>query len=84
VINRLGETLLHNAMKDTPPSLDIRTLRQQVQSLGLTLRWHGSQWLLCGRETEPLGHSIKTERDALEFVLNRQSRKTEDQGGSAH
>jgi hypothetical protein len=26
---------------------------------------------LCGRETEPLGHSIKTERDALEFVLDR-------------
>jgi hypothetical protein len=82
VINRLGETLLHNAMKDTP-SLDIRTLRQQVQSLGLTLRWHGSQWLLCGRETEPLGHSIKTERDALEFVLERESRKTGGQGGSA-
>ena len=70
-------------MKETPSS-DIRTLRQQVESLGLTLRWHGSQWFLYGREVEPLGHSIKTERDALEFVLNRQSRKTEDQGGSAH
>jgi len=66
------------------PSLDIRTLRQQVESLGFTLRWHGSQWFLCGRESEPLGHSIKTERDALEFVLNRESRKTGDQGGSAH
>jgi hypothetical protein len=70
-------------MKDTP-SPDIRALRQQVQSLGLTLHWHGSQWFLCGREAEPLGHSIKTERDALEFVLNRESRKTGDQRGSAH
>jgi hypothetical protein len=26
---------------------------------------------LRGREAEPLGHSIKTERDALEFVLDR-------------
>ena len=33
---------------------------------------------------EPLGHSIKTERDALEFVLNRRSRKTDSHGGSAH
>ena len=70
-------------MKDMP-SLDIRTLRQQVESLGLTLRWHGSQWFLCGHEAEPLGHSIKKERDALEFVLNRQSRKMGGQGGSAH
>jgi hypothetical protein len=82
VINQLAETLLHNAMKDTP-TLDIRTLRQQVQNLGLTLRWHGSQWLLCGRATEPLGHSIKTERDALEFVLDRETRKTGGQSGSA-
>jgi hypothetical protein len=44
----------------------------------------GSQWFLCGREAEPLGHSIKTERDALEFVLNRESRKTGGQGGPAH
>ena len=70
-------------MKETPSS-DIRALRQQVESLGLTLRWHGSQWFLCGREAEPLGHSIKTERDALEFVLNRRPRKTGSQGGSAH
>ena len=80
---RPAERLLHNAMKDTR-SLDIRTLRQQVESLGLTVRWHGGQWFLCGREAEPLGHAIKTERDALEFVLNRQSRKTGGQGGSAH
>jgi hypothetical protein len=57
-------------MKKTP-SLDIRTLRRQVEGLGATLYWQGSQWILCGRETEPLGHSIKTERDALEFVLDR-------------
>ena len=82
-IDRPGETFLHQAMKDTPSS-DIRTLRQQVESLGLAVRWHGSQWFLCGPGAEPLGHSIKTERDALEFVLNRESRKTRDQGGSAH
>jgi hypothetical protein len=70
-------------MKDTS-SLDIRTLRQQLESLGFTLRWQGSQWFLYGRGAEPLGHSIKTERDALEFVLNRQSRKTGGQEGSAH
>jgi hypothetical protein len=69
-------------MKDTPSS-DIRTLRQQVDSLGLNLRCHGSQWFLCGREVEALGHSLKTERDALEFVLNRELRKTGGQGGSA-
>ena len=63
-------------MKETP-SVDIRTLRQQVESLGFTLRWQGSQWFLCRHEAEPLGHSIKTERDALEFVLNRQSVKRE-------
>jgi hypothetical protein len=70
-------------MKETSPS-DIRTLRQQVESLGLTLRRHGSQWFLCGREAEPLGHSIKTERDALEFVLDRHSRKAGREGRSAH
>ena len=57
-------------MKKTP-SPDIRTLRRQVEGLGATLYWQGSQWILCGREIEPLGHSIKTERDALEFVLDR-------------
>jgi len=65
-------------MKKTP-ALDIRTLRRQVKGLGVTLCWRGSQWILYGRETEPLGHSIKTERDALEFVLDRQSRKTDGQ-----
>ncbi|HEY5706454.1 MAG TPA: hypothetical protein VIS96_12855 [Terrimicrobiaceae bacterium] len=53
------------------PSPNIRTLRRQVADLGATLYWQGSQWILSGRETEPLGHSIKTERDALEFVLDR-------------
>jgi hypothetical protein len=61
-------------MKKTP-SVDIRTLRQQVESLGFTLRRQGSQWFLFGHEAEPLGHSIKAERDALEFVLDRQSRR---------
>jgi hypothetical protein len=46
-------------------------MRRQVEGLGVTLYWQGSQWILCDRETEPLGHSIKTERDALEFVLDR-------------
>jgi hypothetical protein len=49
------------------PSLNIRTLRQAVEGLGVTLRWQGSQWILYGRGTEALGHSIKTERDALEL-----------------
>jgi hypothetical protein len=57
-------------MKKAPP-LDIRTLRSQVEALGTTLYWQGSQWILCERHTEPLGHSIKTEREALEFVLDR-------------
>ena len=57
-------------MKKTP-SLDIRTLRRAVEALGVTLRRQGSQWILDGREIEPLGHSIQTERDALEFVLDR-------------
>jgi hypothetical protein len=57
-------------MKKTP-SLDIRTLRRAVEALGVTLRWQGSQWILYSREIEPLGHSIQTERDALEFVLDR-------------
>jgi hypothetical protein len=69
-------------MKET--SMDIHTLRQQVENLGFTLRWHGSQVFLCGHETEPLGHSIETERDALEFVLDRQSRKPSGEGRSAH
>jgi hypothetical protein len=60
-------------MKETH-STDIRELRRQVEGLG-ALHRHGSQWILYGRETEPLGHSIKTERDALEFVLKR-GRKT--------
>ena len=76
------QPFLHHAMKEAP-SLDIRTLRQQVESLGFTLRWQGSQWFLCGQEAEPLGHSIKTERDALEFVLYRQSRKAGGEGRSA-
>jgi len=46
-------------------------LRRQLEGLGATLYWQGSQWFLRGRNTEPLGHSIKTERDALEFVLDR-------------
>jgi hypothetical protein len=58
------------AMKETA-SRDIRTLRQEVEGLGATLYWRGSQWFLCGRETEPLGYSIKTEREALQFVLDR-------------
>jgi hypothetical protein len=53
------------------PSLNIRTLRRQVEGLGATINLQGSQWILCGRQTEPLGHSIKTERDALEFALDR-------------
>jgi hypothetical protein len=53
------------------PSPDIPTLRRQLEGLGATLYWQGSQWFLRGRNTEPLGHSIKTERDALEFVLDR-------------
>ena len=69
-------------MKETPSS-DIRTLRQQVESLGFTLRWHGSQWFLCGREAEPLGHSIKTERDALERIRPAVT-QVGGQGGSTH
>ena len=57
-------------MKKEPP-LDIHTLRKQVQDLGTTLYWQGNQWILSERHTEPLGHSIKTEREALEFVLDR-------------
>ena len=53
------------------PSLDIRTLRRQVEGTGATIHLQGSQWILCGRKTEPLGYSIKTERDALEFALDR-------------
>jgi hypothetical protein len=58
-------TLLRDDKKT--PSLNIRTLRQAVEGLGVTLRWQGSQWILYGRGTEALGHSIKTERDALEL-----------------
>jgi hypothetical protein len=54
-----------------PPSLDIRTLRRQVEDTGATIHLQGSQWILCGRKTERLGYSIKTERDALEFTLDR-------------
>ena len=57
-------------MKKTP-SPDIRALRQQVEGLGVTLYRQGGQWILCGLEEEPLGYSIKTERDVLEFVLDR-------------
>jgi hypothetical protein len=56
-------------------STDIRELRRQVEGPGATLNHHGSQWVLYGRDTEPLGHSIKTERDALEFV-SKLGRKT--------
>jgi hypothetical protein len=48
-----------------------RTLRRQVEDTGATIHLQGSQWILCGRKTEPLGYSIKTERDALEFALDR-------------
>jgi hypothetical protein len=62
-------------MKKEPP-LDIHTLRKQVQDLGTTLCWQGSQWIALGRHTEQLGHSIKTEREALEFVLERARERT--------
>jgi hypothetical protein len=62
-------------MKKSPP-LDIHTLRKQVQDLGTTLYWQGSQWIALGRHTEQLGHAIKTERDALEFVLDRSRDRT--------
>lgn len=58
------------AMKENR-SPDIRALRQEVEGLGATLYLRGSQWFLCDHETEPLGYSIKTERDALQFVLDR-------------
>ena len=66
---------LRATMKKAPP-LDIRTLRSQVEGLGTTLCWQGNQWIAHGRHTEPLGHSIKTERDALEFVLDRAKERT--------
>ena len=71
-------------MKKTP-SLDIRTLRRAVEALGVTLRRQGSQWILDGREIEPLGHSIQTERDALEFVLDRNTteRDCQDSGSNS-
>jgi hypothetical protein len=62
-------------MKKSPP-LDIHTLRKQVQDLGTTLYWQGSQWIALGRHTEQLGHSIKSERDALEFVMDRSRDRT--------
>jgi hypothetical protein len=58
------------------PPLDIHTLRKQVQDLGTTLYWQGNQWIALGRHTEPIGHSIKSERDALEFVLDRARERT--------
>lgn len=64
------------------PTLDIRTLRKQVEGLGVTLCCQGSQWILYGRETEPLGHSIKTERDALEFVLDRARERPNGRAGA--
>ena len=44
---------------------------RQVEGTGATIHLQGSQWILRGRKTEPLGNSIKTERDALEFALDR-------------
>ena len=32
---------------------------------------------MYGREPEPLGHSIKTERDALDFVLKARKLKAQ-------
>jgi hypothetical protein len=75
----IGSTKRSCATMRKTPSQDIRTLRRQVEGLGATLYWQGSQWILCGRETEPLGHSIKTERDALEFVLDRAKERPNDQ-----
>jgi hypothetical protein len=58
-------------------STDIRKFRREVEGLGAILHRHGSQWILYGREPEPLGHSIKTERDALDFVLKARKHKAQ-------
>ena len=44
---------------------------RRLKASGATLDLRGSQWFLCDHETEPLGYSIKTERDALQFVPDR-------------
>ena len=63
----LGET----SVVEKRYSPRVEKLRRQVEGLGVTLSWEGNQWVLCGRETERLGYSIKTEADALQFALDR-------------
>jgi hypothetical protein len=63
----LGET----SVVEKRHSPRVEKLRRQVEGLGVTLSWEGNQWVLCGRETERLGYSIKTEADALQFALDR-------------
>ena len=58
------------------PSLDIRTLRRQVEGLGATIHLQGGQWILCGRKTEPLGYSIRTRTRCARICIGPSQRQT--------
>ena len=47
---------------------ELKNCDDRLRDFGVTLSWEGNQWVLCGRETERLGYSIKTEADALQFA----------------